>query len=111
MPDLTRAEWEYFADLFRMVSLDEETIRHYDGAELGRQAAETHMLKRLGTKHFADANDAVAYLVEKCQAMAWNQVQYVLTSVAFLSYVKGVDLKTVEWWTVPFRVQYLGERT
>lgn len=110
MPDLDRAEWSYFADLYAMVNLDEETLRFYDGVELGRQAAETHMLKRLGTRHFGNSNEGVAALVEKCNAMAWNQVQYVLCAVAFLGYSKQVDRAVDEWWTIPFRVQYVGAK-
>jgi hypothetical protein len=110
MPELTRAEWLYMADLFKAVDLDEETTRHYDGVELGRQAAETHMLKRLGMQHFTNPNEGVAELVEKCRRMAWNEVQYVLTTVAWLGYAKGVDLDKDEWWTIPFRVQRVGGR-
>jgi len=108
-PELTRDEWMFLATAYRKHKVDDETVRYYQAGDLAHRVAEEHLLYRTGDTFAGNAvrgDTFVTALVTKCKELTWEQVQFVLASLAFFVYRK-TDSDTEDWWTLPFRVQML----
>lgn len=110
-PELTRAEWNFFADLLNgtwLLDGASSTTQH-----LSLEVHDGHELNRLGDKWLieeggdpAEADAAVKELLAKIAEWNYPTVQYVLAAVTcFWHRAQTVDHKTDDWWTIPFRVK------
>jgi len=110
-PNLTRAEWNYLAAAHDPVKMDVESVRVYGGDDLAHRVADMDTYLGLGHRFAPDEPESfVTCLVEKCEAMTWENVQYAVAAILFFEYAKDrIDPENDEWWTLPFRIQLLGQ--
>jgi len=120
MPELDRAEWNFLADVLNS-SYDTDLLMEMTVHGSGALALEVHdaqLYSQTGDKWFGNQLDkgsgqeATNRLLEKVQAMTWQQCQYIRTATNFFWSKIGmdrIDYHKDEWWTLPYRVQVLRE--
>jgi hypothetical protein len=114
MPELTREEWCFLADVLNGTWLLDAST--WNASFLAIEAQDAQELNGTGDKWFGEetkrgsGQTATEALIAKLQAMSWEQVQYVLTAIEFFwGDHEGIEFLTDEWWTIPFRVQRLSK--
>lgn len=118
VPDLSRAEWNFLADVLNGTVDGDWAMGTYEhgAAGLALEVHDAQALNGTGDRWFGEdtqrgSGQAAADALEaKILAMPWPQIRYIWTATAFFWSEPGmaaIDHGRDEWWTIEFRVRTL----